>query len=114
VGTEILWCIRNNANEVVGLDVGQRDLKPLQSALELLGIQTSTKYSFIQKSINEALDLDRKFDLILSNNVFEHIFDIQRALFVCSQLVKPANESRIAIFTDPLYYNTVYLRLGRI
>jgi len=104
-GTEILWCLRNNANCVLGLDIAKRDLRPLQSAIELLGIKNSINYSTIQKSITDALDIEQKFDLVLSNNVFEHISDIKRALFVCSQLIKPT-EGRIAIFTDPLYYSS--------
>lgn len=108
-GTELLWCIRKNAKHVTGLDISPRSLDPLHAAIQLLGIKSDTQYSIVQKSIQDAFDIVNseitKFDLILSNNVFEHLPDINKALFVCSQLVKP-NQGRIAIFTDPLYYSS--------
>src|SRR6202035_4029148 len=49
--------------------------------------------------------LGRRFDLILSNNVFEHLPALPRAMAVCARLVEP-DSGRIAIFTNPLYYSS--------
>ena len=49
--------------------------------------------------------LKDKFDLVLSNNVFEHVSDIQRTLSACARVTR--HNGRIAIFTDPLYYSSV-------
>ncbi|HEY9421485.1 MAG TPA: methyltransferase domain-containing protein [Thermoanaerobaculia bacterium] len=104
-GTEMLWCLRNGAREVVGIDVlGQRPAA-LERAVRQLGIQPAPAFSILQMGIEKAQTLGRRFDLILSNNVFEHLSDLRRALEVCASLVEPGT-GRIAIFTAPLYYSS--------
>lgn len=104
-GTEMLWCLRNGAREVVGIDVlGQRPAA-LERAVRQLGIEPAPSFSILRMGIEEAHTLGRRFDLVLSNNVFEHLSDLRRALEVCASLVEPGT-GRIAIFTAPLYYSS--------
>jgi SAM-dependent methyltransferase len=104
-GTEMLWCLRNGAREVIGIDVlGQRPAA-LEKAVRQLGLQPAPAFSILQMGIEEAQTLGRRFDLVLSNNVFEHLSDLRRALEVCASLVEPGT-GRIAIFTAPLYYSS--------
>jgi SAM-dependent methyltransferase len=104
-GTEMLWCLRNGAREVVGIDVlGQRSAA-LERAVRQCGIEPAPSFSILRMGIEEAHTLGRRFDLILSNNVFEHLSDLRRALEVCASLVEPGT-GRIAIFTAPLYYSS--------
>lgn len=50
--------------------------------------------------------MERKFDIVLSNNIFEHLPDISQALKACKQMIRQY-EGRIAIFVDLLYYSSV-------
>jgi SAM-dependent methyltransferase len=103
-GTEILWCLRNGAREVVGIDILEQRRTSLDLAVEKLGLQP-VPLSILRLSIEEARALGRRFDLILSNNVFEHVTDLARAFAACAELVEPGT-GRVALFTAPLYYSS--------
>lgn len=104
-GTEMLWCMRQGAREVVGIDILVQRPQALARAVEELGIRPAPPFSILPLRIEEAHTLGRGFDLVLSNNVFEHLTDLKRAFEVCASLVEPGT-GRIAIFTDPLYYSS--------
>ena len=104
-GTEMLWCLRHGAREVLGLDVVPQSPSALAAALARLGLGSEARFSILQLGIEEADSLGRRFDLVLSNNVFEHLPHLERAFEVCARLVEPYR-GRIAIFTDPLYYSS--------
>jgi len=104
-GTEMLWCMRQGAREVVGIDILVQRPQALARAVEELGIRPAPPFSILPLRIEEAHTLGRRFDLVLSNNVFEHLTDLKRAFEVCASLVEPGT-GRIAIFTDPLYYSS--------
>ncbi len=106
-GTEMLWCLRHGAREVVGLDIAPQGAEALEAALAELGISDPAPHSIRHLAIEDAgaAVLGRRFDLVLSNNVFEHLPQIERAMAVCADLVEPVT-GRIAIFTDPLYYSS--------
>jgi SAM-dependent methyltransferase len=70
-----------------------------------MGIRPAPPFSILPLRIEEAHTLGRRFDLVLSNNVFEHLTDLKRAFEVCASLAEPGT-GRIAIFTDPLYYSS--------
>jgi hypothetical protein len=102
-GTEILWCIEKGAKSVVGVDPAPRSMKPLNNIL-------SDRYLIQRYTVHQALTEDiaaagMKFDLVLSNNAFEHISDIHSCLGACKSVLKN-EESRVAIFTDPLFYSS--------
>jgi SAM-dependent methyltransferase len=113
-GTEMLWCLRHGAREVLGLDVVPQSPSALAAAVERLGLGTPMppdmpgsppRFSILQLGIEDADSLGRRFDLVLSNNVFEHLPHLDRAFEVCARLVEPYR-GRIAVFTDPLYYSS--------
>jgi SAM-dependent methyltransferase len=109
-GTEMLWCLRHGAREVLGLDVAPQSPAALAAAVARLGLGGSEekdgpRFSILKMGIEEADSLGRRFDLVLSNNVFEHIPRLDRAFEVCAGLVEPYR-GRVAIFTDPLYYSS--------
>jgi len=101
-GTEMLWCLRHGAREVVGVDVAPQTAQALSAACAQMHL--APNFTMHQIAIEDAAQLDRRFDLVLSNNVFEHVSDIPRSLAACAQLV--AEDGRIAIFTDPLFYSS--------
>jgi SAM-dependent methyltransferase len=104
-GTEMLWCLRHGAREVLGLDVVAQSPTALAAAVERLGLPATSRFSILELGIEKADTLGRRFDLILSNNVFEHLPHLDRAFEVCAELVEPYL-GRLAIFTDPLYYSS--------
>jgi SAM-dependent methyltransferase len=104
-GTEMLWCFRNGAREVVGIDILEQSPEALELAAQRLGLDICGRFSFHMLSIDDAAKLGRRFELILSNNVFEHVSELDGAMRVCAELVEP-NVGRVAIFTDPLFYSS--------
>ena len=104
-GTEMLWCLRQGAREVVGIDILVQRPAALARAVEEMGIRPAPPFSILPLRIEDAHTLGRRFDLVLSNNVFEHLGDLPRAFEMCASLVEPGT-GRVAIFTDPLYYSS--------
>ncbi len=104
-GTEMLWCLRHGAREVLGLDVVAQSPNALAAAVAQLGLPSTARFSILEMGIEKADSLGRRFDLVLSNNVFEHLPQLERAFEVCAGLVEPYR-GRLAIFTDPLYYSS--------
>jgi SAM-dependent methyltransferase len=103
-GTEMLWCLRHGAREVVGIDAAEQSPQALSGAISQLGLG-SGRFSLLRMQIEEADVLEERFDLVLSNNVFEHLGDLPRAFQVCARLVE-SGSGRIAIFTAPLFYSS--------
>jgi hypothetical protein len=104
-GTEMLWCLRHGAREVLGLDVVAQSTTALAAAIARLGLPGTAPFSILELGIEKADTLGRRFDLVLSNNVFEHLPHLDRAFEVCAGLVEPYR-GRLAVFTDPLYYSS--------
>ncbi|HEV7518632.1 MAG TPA: class I SAM-dependent methyltransferase, partial [Thermoanaerobaculia bacterium] len=91
--------------EVLGLDVVPQSPNALAAAIARLGLPATSRFSILELGIEQADSLGRRFDLVLSNNVFEHLPHLDRAFEVCARLVEPYR-GRLAIFTDPLYYSS--------
>lgn len=114
-GTEMLWSIRHGASEVVGVDVGPRSTGPLELAMSRYKLgarprpwrrrQPIPRYEILQMGAEDVESLRRQFDLVVSNNVFEHLPDVTAALGAARGVVRPGT-GRIAIFTDPLFYSS--------
>jgi hypothetical protein len=100
-GTDMLWALRQGAREVVGLDVLEQDPGALRATASSLGLDPD-RVSFHCMNIVEAPRLGRRFDLVLSNNVFEHVADLPGAFTACAAVVEPGR-GRVAIFSAPLY-----------
>ncbi|WP_185961317.1 bifunctional 2-polyprenyl-6-hydroxyphenol methylase/3-demethylubiquinol 3-O-methyltransferase UbiG [Telmatospirillum sp. J64-1] len=102
-GTEVLWCLRNGALDVVGVDPADRPTQPLDAAIEELPEPVAGTFKLIRGNI---IDLrgGQDFDVILSNNVVEHIDSLKATFFSFRRFLKP--DGRVSIFSDPLYYSS--------
>ncbi len=102
-GTEILWCLEQGAKSVTAIDVKPQPTLALEKALA--GRNLRGDYQVVEMGIEDAGSLGRTYDLLISNNVFEHLPDVPKALEVCRQLARPGS-GRIAIFSSPLFYSS--------
>lgn len=103
-GTDVLWALRHGAREVVGIDVLEQDPGALIAAASRYGVEAG-RASLRCLDLTEAARLGRRFDLVLSNNVFEHVADLTGAFAACAQVVEPGR-GRVAIFSAPFYYSS--------
>src|SRR4051795_11169855 len=53
-GTEMLWCLRHGAREVLGLDVVPQSPSALAAAVAQLGLGSEARFSILQLGIEEA------------------------------------------------------------
>lgn len=103
-GTDVLWALRHGAREVVGIDVLEPDPGALFAAASRYGVDAG-RASLQSLDLTQASRLGRRFDLVLSNNVFEHVADLPGAFAACAQAVEPGR-GRVAIFSAPFYYSS--------
>ncbi|HKH47520.1 MAG TPA: class I SAM-dependent methyltransferase [Thermoanaerobaculia bacterium] len=103
-GTDVLWALRHGAREVVGIDVLEPDPGALFAAASRYGVDAD-RASLQSLDLTQASRLGRRFDLVLSNNVFEHVADLPGAFAACAQAVEPGR-GRVAIFSAPFYYSS--------
>jgi len=103
-GTDVLWALRHGASEVVGIDVLEPDPGALHAAASRYGVDEG-RASLQLLDLTQAVRLGRRFDLVLSNNVFEHVADLPGAFAACAQAVEPGR-GRVAIFSAPFYYSS--------
>jgi len=102
-GVETYWCLLRGAAFVVGFDPAPRDTAPLVAALNANNSQLKERFTHHQCLIEDVPTTD--VDAILSNNVFEHIDDVEGTLASCRRFMTKRH-SRLHIFTDPLYYSS--------
>lgn len=112
-GTEMFWCIRHGAREVIGIDIRRYDARALELAIEQSEMEAEVSFEMVTLDAEEAESLGRRFDIVLSNNVFEHLPDIDKVLQVCANVIEPG-VGRIAVFTDPLYYSSLGAHLSPV
>jgi len=105
-GTEMLWCLRRGAREIVGIDILEQDPEAFCEARRRFGVDDSRSAVIERLELGEVESLGRRFDLVLSNNVFEHVADVAGGLSACSRVIEP-DSGLIAIFSDPLFYSSV-------
>ena len=103
-GVETFWCLKNGAIRVVGVDPGDRPTMPLESALRHLNPILVGRFTHHRCTLDSLPYED--IDCIISNNVFEHIFDLEGTFKECRRFMTRKGQ-RIHIFTDPLYYSSV-------
>jgi SAM-dependent methyltransferase len=102
-GTEVLWCLRHGAREVVGIDSAPQPDGALRRALAQMGVRGD--FTVVHVGIHQAPErLGRRFDVAVANNVFEHVPDLAGAFAACGALLSPGG--RAAIFSSPLYYSS--------
>jgi ubiquinone/menaquinone biosynthesis C-methylase UbiE len=104
-GTEMLWCAEGGAAEVVGIDPAQRSLDALKEVMRERGIHDPPPVEYHRiDSLRVPEVLGKRFDVVLSNNVFEHIGDIEGTLRSLRETLRSGG--RIAIFSAPLYFSS--------
>jgi cyclopropane fatty-acyl-phospholipid synthase-like methyltransferase len=89
---------------VVGLNLAKVDAGPLDRALTNHGL-SGFRYEIRVPDVNDLALEDRRFDLIVSNGVFEHVLDMKGALEAFRRLLK--SHGRVAIFADGLWYSSI-------
>ena len=89
---------------MVGIDVLEQDPGALAAAASKYGVDAG-RATLRCLDLTEADRLGRRFDLILSNNVFEHVADLPGAFAACARVVEPGR-GRVAIFSAPFYYSS--------
>lgn len=105
-GTELLWALERGAVSVTGIDPAPQPTDAIDRVLEQQGLEERKRcYEVLRMGVEDLDQLDRRFDLVLSNNVFEHLPDLDRAFEACAGVLVPGS-GRLAIFTDPLFYSS--------
>lgn len=103
-GTDVLWCLRRAAREVVGIDVVEQDRAALEAAAGRLGVD-ARRAELARWPAERAGELGRRFDLVLANNVFEHVGNLPAAFAGCAAAVEPGT-GRVAVFSSPLWLSS--------
>ncbi|WP_240320776.1 class I SAM-dependent methyltransferase [Sphingomonas crusticola] len=104
-GTEILWILRRGAAHVVGIDPRSGERAFVENALAQHGMSAlADRFTFLQGTVVNVGDIGR-FDLVMSNNVFEHVDALSANLAAIAPLL-PDKEARVHIFADPLFYSS--------
>ncbi|HEY7830572.1 MAG TPA: class I SAM-dependent methyltransferase [Solirubrobacteraceae bacterium] len=110
IGNEILWAARHGARSVVAVDLYDVNPAPLRLAMEEEGIEFSA-YEFREQNIHDTALTGEQYDLIVSNGVFEHVFDLKGVLGAFRPLLRPGG--RVAIFADSLWYSSLGGHINR-
>jgi len=110
IGNEVLWAARHEAASVVAIDLHEARLAPLELAMRELGVSYDA-YEFRQQSVHETALTGETYDLIVSNGVFEHVFDLKGVLASFRPLLRPGG--RVAIFADSLWYSSIGGHINR-
>jgi 2-polyprenyl-3-methyl-5-hydroxy-6-metoxy-1,4-benzoquinol methylase len=106
-GLEVLWLNLNGYN-VVGVDI---DKEPIQNGLSLaeeLGIKKDSLQ--VIQGDNKAPYSDDYFDIVYSNQCFEHVRDIDSVASEISRITKPGGEGfhELPAFLNP-YEGHLYM-----
>jgi SAM-dependent methyltransferase len=110
IGNEVLWAARHGAKSVVAIDLHDVSPAPLELAMREQGISYDA-FEFRKQNVHEAALTGETYDLIVSNGVFEHVFDLKGVLAAFRPLLRPGG--RVAIFADSLWYSSIGGHINR-
>jgi SAM-dependent methyltransferase len=109
-GNEVLWAARHGASSILAIDLSPAiSPLPLRSALRDLSMDYD-RYEFRRENVHDTALSGDKYDLIVSNGVFEHVMDLKGVLGAFRTLLKPAG--RVAIFADGLWFSSIGGHIG--
>ena len=103
-GNEVLWAARHGARSILAIDLSGVSAIPVQRAMAKLDIAYE-QFEFRQQNVHDTALTGERFDLIVSNGVFEHVFDLKGVLGAFRRLLKPSG--RVAIFADGMWYSSI-------
>lgn len=104
-GTEVLWALKQGAAHVAGIDPRPPERAFVETALADHALShLAARFSLYQGTAPAVPDIGT-FDLILSNNTFEHIDGLSATLAALARFL-PDQGGRIFIFADPLFYSS--------
>ena len=93
-GNEVLWAARHKARSVLAVDQSAAlSPVPFRRALRELGMHYDP-YEFRRQSIHETALAGERYDLIVSNSVFEHVTDLKGVLEAFRELLRPGGGDR--------------------
>ena len=79
-GNEVLWAARHKARSILAVDLSAGlSPVPCERAMEQLAI-TCNDYAFRRQNIHDTALSGDRYDLIVSNGVFEHVMDLKGVL----------------------------------
>ncbi|MET0383581.1 MAG: methyltransferase domain-containing protein [Burkholderiaceae bacterium] len=111
LGNEMLWCARHRARSALGIDLGSVKHEPLAALMAEEG-HADFDYAMHECNVHDlALDHPGRYDLIVSNGVFEHVTDLKGVLNALRPLLRPGG--RIAIYAEGLWFSSTGGHLGR-
>jgi SAM-dependent methyltransferase len=109
-GNEVLWAARHEARSILAIDLSAGlSPVPCERAMEQLGI-THGDYGFRRQNIHDTALSGERYDLVVSNGVFEHVMDLKGVLGAFRSLLR--SEGRVAIFADALWYSSIGGHVG--
>jgi len=79
-------------------------------AMEEEGVRYDA-WEFRKQNIHDTALSGEQYDLIVSNGVFEHVFDLKGVLAAFRPLLRPGG--RVAIFADSLWYSSLGGHINR-
>lgn len=105
-GTEVLWALKNGAAYVAGIDPRSAERAFIETALAEHGLShLADRFALHQGTTPTVPDLG-SFDLIMSNNTFEHVECLSANLAALARFL-PDKGGRIFVFADPLFHASV-------
>jgi hypothetical protein len=101
-GSEILWALKRGAKHVTGIDPRSDERDYVEAALQEQGLSHLVdRFALYLGTAPGVPDLGT-FDLVMSNNVFEHVEGLATNLAALARFL-PDQGGRIHIFADPLF-----------
>jgi len=102
-GADLVWCLRRGARSAVGVDQNEQDPRVVARALERSGVPAGA-FELVRLDIRQLASLERRFDLVLANNVVEHVAELAAALAAMASVLAPGG--RLAVFSSPFFYSS--------
>jgi hypothetical protein len=104
-GAEAIWALKRGAAEVVGVDPMNADRRPFDIAMKEQNLEHLADRFKAYQATTLTVDDIGPFDVLMSNNVMEHVFGLSANLAALAALM-PARGARFAVYTDPLYHSS--------
>jgi SAM-dependent methyltransferase len=110
-GNEVLWAARHKAGSILAIDLSPAlSPVPFQNALRTLRLKYD-RYEFRRQNIHDTALSGERYDLIVSNSVFEHVTDLKGVLTAFRDLLRPGG--RVVIFASSLWYSSNGGHIGK-